>query len=130
SRVEKTLISGEHGASKGCMPRSEEGGWKRLYEENVLAAYPTSTVRKAPGGPYPELLRRYLPDNKKGDLIMDRLYKKNIPSEYVEKKIKDTKYEPAKERLKRWQELFNEYDGKESNFQERVKSIKFRDDKK
>src|SRR2546430_2033931 len=61
---------------------------------------------------------------------MDRLYKKNIPSEYVEKKIKDTKYEPAKERLKRWQELFNEYDGKESNFPERVKSIQFRDDKK
>lgn len=29
SGVEKAQVSGERGASKGCMPRSEEGGWKR-----------------------------------------------------------------------------------------------------
>src|SRR2546421_717083 len=64
---------------------------------------------------------------------MDRLYKKNIPSEYVEKKIKDTKYEPAKERLKTWKEVFDEYVGEKGvtknnlDFREFVKSIKFLD---
>jgi len=44
SCVEKTLVSGAPGASKGCMPGSEESSWKRACQGNALAAYPTLFV--------------------------------------------------------------------------------------
>lgn len=40
SCVEKMLVSGKPGASKGCMSASEESGWKRASEDNALVAYP------------------------------------------------------------------------------------------